>query len=90
MATLTTGVFLAGFLVDPGASNVAIGVLAAVPFAVQFLQLPAVVLVKRLRTRRAICAWSAGVGRTFLLVRPARRLPRFRAGCSRISSPLGT
>lgn len=68
MATLTTGVFLAGFLVDLGASNVAIGVLAAVPFAVQFLQLPAVVLVERLRTRRAICAWSAGVGRTFLLV----------------------
>ncbi len=68
MATLTTGVFLAGFLVDLGASNVAIGVLAAVPFAVQFLQLPAVVLVERLRTRRAICAWSAGVGRAFLLV----------------------
>ncbi|HBK07026.1 MAG TPA: MFS transporter [Acetobacteraceae bacterium] len=68
MATLTTGVFLAGFLVDLGASNVAIGVLAAVPFAVQFLQLPAVVLVERLRTRRAICTWSAGVGRLFLLV----------------------
>ena len=67
MATLTTGVFLAGFLVDLGASNVAIGVLAAVPFAVQFLQLPAVVLVERLRTRRAICAWSAGIGRSFLL-----------------------
>jgi MFS family permease len=68
MATLTTGVFLAGFLVSLGASNLAIGVLAAVPFAVQFLQLPAVVLVERLRTRRAICAWSAGIGRCFLVV----------------------
>jgi len=68
MGTLTTGVFLAGFLVDLGASNVAIGVLAAVPFAVQFLQLPAVVLVERLRTRRAICAGAAAIGRTFLLV----------------------
>jgi MFS family permease len=71
MATLTTGVFLAGFLVDLGASNVAIGVLAAVPFAVQFLQLPAVVLVERLRTRRTICTWSAAVGRFFLLVAAA-------------------
>src|SRR5664280_516204 len=68
MGTLTTGVFLAGFLVDLGASNLAIGVLAAVPFAVQFLQLPAVVLVERLRTRRAICTWSAAVGRSFLIV----------------------
>ena len=33
MATLTTGVFLAGFLVQLGASNLAIGMLAAVPFA---------------------------------------------------------
>src|ERR1017187_4589301 len=68
MGTLTTGVFLAGFMVQLGASNVAIGVLAAVPFAVQFLQLPAVVLVERLRTRRAICTWAAAVGRTFLLL----------------------
>src|ERR1700722_12477394 len=68
MGTLTTGVFLAGFLVDLRASNLAIGVLAAVPFAVQFLQLPAVVLVERLRSRRAICTWSAAVGRSFLIV----------------------
>ena len=67
MATLTTGVFLAGFMVSLGASNLLIGVLAAVPFAVQFLQLPAVVLVERLRTRRAICTWSAAIGRTFLI-----------------------
>jgi MFS family permease len=68
MGTLTTGVFLAGFLVDLGASNAAIGLLAAVPFAVQFLQLPAVVLVERLRTRRVICTWSAAVGRSFLVL----------------------
>jgi MFS family permease len=68
MGTLTTGVFLAGFLVDLGASNAAIGVLAAVPFAVQFLQLPAVILVERIRSRRAICAVAAGIGRSFLVV----------------------
>ncbi len=67
MGTLTTGVFLVGFAVQLGASNFAIGVLAAVPFAVQLLQLPAVILVERLRARRAICAWSSGIGRCFLL-----------------------
>ena len=71
MGTLTTGVFLAGFAVELGASNVAIGVLAAVPFAVQFLQLPAVALVERLRSRRAISAWAAGIGRSFLIAAAA-------------------
>jgi hypothetical protein len=37
MSTLTTGVFLTGFALALGASNLAIGVLAAVPSAVQFL-----------------------------------------------------
>ena len=74
MGTLTTGVFLAGFAVEIGASNLAIGLLAAVPFAVQLLQLPAVVLVERLRTRRAICTWSAGIGRCFLLAAAAAPL----------------
>jgi MFS family permease len=63
MGTLTTGVFLAGFAVKLGASNLAIGVLAAVPFLVQLVQIPAVVLVERLRARRDICVWSAGIGR---------------------------
>ncbi len=66
MGTLTAGVFLAGFLVTLGASNLAIGLLAAVPFSVQFLQLPAVILVERLRTRRAIATWAAAIGRLFL------------------------
>jgi len=71
MSSLTTGVFLAGFMVQLGASNLAIGLLAAVPFAVQFLQLPAVVLVERIRRRRTICTWAAGIGRSFLLVAAA-------------------
>ena len=58
MGTLTTGVFLVGYAVGLGASNVAIGVLAAVPFAVQFLQLPAVVLVERLRRDHEVEARS--------------------------------
>ena len=47
MGTLTTGVFLVGFAVALGAGNFAIGVLAAVPFCVQLLQIPAVFLVER-------------------------------------------
>ncbi len=67
MGTLTTGVFLVGFAVALGASNFAIGLLAAVPFSVQLLQIPAVVLVESVRARRAICVWSSGIGRIFLL-----------------------
>jgi MFS family permease len=67
MGALTAGVFLTGFLVELGASNLAIGLLAAVPFTVQFLQLPAVVLVERLRVRRTIATWAAGIGRSFLI-----------------------
>src|SRR6266700_6115224 len=40
MGALTTGVFLVGFAVALGASNFAIGVLAAVPFLAQLLQIP--------------------------------------------------
>ncbi len=67
MGTLTTGVFLVGFALALGASNFAIGVLAAVPFCVQLLQIPAVLLVERLRARRDIGVWSTAFGRTFLL-----------------------
>ena len=72
MGTLTTGVFLVGFAVALGASNFAIGVLAAVPFCVQLLQMPAVVLVERWRARRAICVWARR-RRTFLLGARRRR-----------------
>ena len=67
MGTLTTGVFLVGFAVALGAGNFAIGVLAAVPFCVQLLQIPGVLLVERFRGRRAISVWSTSFGRTFLL-----------------------
>jgi MFS family permease len=80
MGTLTAGVFLVGYAVQLGASNFAIGVLAAVPFFVQLLQLPAVVLVERLRSRRLICVWAAGIGRCFLLASAAAPLLGPRAG----------
>jgi MFS family permease len=67
MGALTTGVFLVGFAVAIGASNFAIGVLAAIPFLAQLLQIPAVALVERWRSRRGISVWASGMGRVFLL-----------------------
>jgi len=68
MNTLTSGVFLAGFAVALNASNLMIGVLAAIPFLVQFLQLPAVLLVERMRMRRTLCVYPSLVARIFILV----------------------
>lgn len=84
MGVLTTGVFLAGYAVEIGASNAAIGLLAALPFAVQLLQLPAVALVGRLRKRRAICTWAAGIGRCFLLAASVAALLGPSAGMAAI------
>src|SRR5215467_11512875 len=71
MGILTTGVFLAGFAVALGASNFAIGVLAAVPFVAQLLQIPAVYVIERWRSRRLASVWSSGIGRCFLLLSAA-------------------
>jgi hypothetical protein len=67
MGALTTGVFLVGFAVALGASNFAIGVLAAIPFLAQLLQIPAVVLIERWRPRRGVSVWPSAIGRIFLL-----------------------
>ena len=74
MSTLATGVFLTGYALALGANSLAIGVLAAVPSAVQFLQFPAAVLVERVRRRRAISVWAASIGRTFLVAAAAAPL----------------
>jgi MFS family permease len=71
MGILTTGVFLAGIAVAMAASNFAIGVLAAVPFIAQLLQIPAVFVIERWRSRRRVSVWSSGIGRCFLLASAA-------------------
>ena len=86
MGTLTTGVFLVGFAVALGADNFAIGVLAAVPFFAQLLQIPAVLLVERWRVRRDICVFSTAIGRAFLVGAAAAPLIGGRSG-STYSSP---
>jgi MFS family permease len=68
MATLTTGPLLVAFALQVGATNAAVGLLAAIPFLTQFFQLPAVLLVEALRRRRAICVVAATLSRLALLL----------------------
>jgi MFS family permease len=61
VGTLTSGVLLVGFAMELGASNLAVGLLASLPFLAQLCQLPGVALVERFRARRriAVIAMSA-------------------------------
>lgn len=68
---LTTGVILTAFALHLGASNVMIGMLASAPFLAQLLQLPAILLVERLRQRKRIAVISSVVGRLMLGVMAA-------------------
>ena len=52
--SITTSGFLAAFALALGANNLQIGILAALPFLMQILQLPAIWLVEKFRKRKAI------------------------------------
>jgi hypothetical protein len=67
MVTLTGGVFLIGFALHLGASNFTIGLLAAIPPIAQLLQIPAISLVEKYRSRRTITTWAAASSRVFWL-----------------------
>jgi cyanate permease len=54
IGALNSGVVLLALALHIGASNVEIGLLAAIPLFTQVLQAPAVTLVERLRARRRI------------------------------------
>lgn len=65
---LTTGVILTAFALHLGASNAMIGILASAPFLAQLLQLPAILLVERLRQRKRIAVLTSVAGRLMLAV----------------------
>ncbi len=67
MATLTGGPFLVAFALKLGASNLIIGLLAAIPPLAQLIQIPSVLLVERIRNRRAISFAASTVSRCFWL-----------------------
>jgi MFS family permease len=75
---LTSGVLLIGFALKLGASNLAVGLLASLPFIAQLCQLPAIALVERLRERRRIAVAAAIACRALLI--PIALLPLLGAG----------
>jgi MFS family permease len=73
---LSSGVILSAFALHLGASNLMIGVLASAPFLTQLLQIPAIVIVERTRTRKRIAVLTSIVGRLMLLVMAATAFSR--------------
>jgi MFS family permease len=68
MVTFTSGAFLVAFALKLGASNVIIGLLAAIPPLMQLIQLPSIYLVEKLRNRRAITVYSSLISRTLFML----------------------
>jgi len=65
--SLYGGVILIGFALELGAGPFLIGVLAAIPFLAQVVQLPAVALIERVRKRRKITVLAATAARVLIL-----------------------
>ena len=62
MFSLASGGFMAAYALALGANNFQIGVLAALPFFTQVMQLPAILLIERFRMRKALgipCSFAA-------------------------------
>lgn len=68
MGVLTGGAFLVAFAVSLGASNLAIGLLASIGPLSQLLQLPAILLVEKIRNRKGIVVVAAASARVFWLL----------------------
>jgi len=67
MDTLTGGPFLAGLGVLVGASNLVLGVLAALPILAQVAQLPTLALLLRVQDRRRVVLVACAAARGLLL-----------------------
>jgi MFS family permease len=61
------GVILVAFALSLGATPIMVGLLAAIPFLTQAAQLPATLLVERLRQRRKIGVLTITLGRLLIL-----------------------
>ncbi len=68
MGVLTGGAFLVAFAIHLGASNLTIGLLASIGPLSQLLQLPAILLVERIRNRKSIVLVAAASARIFWLL----------------------
>ncbi len=63
--SITTSGILAAFALALGANNLQIGILAAIPFIMQLLQIPAILIVEKYRRRKAIAVISWFVAQSF-------------------------
>lgn len=68
METLAVGAFLTAFALELGASNLIIGVLAAIPHLCQLAQIPAVLVLDKVRSRRRVYSVSGWIARPMMLV----------------------
>ncbi len=68
MVSLTGGAFLVALALLLGASNIQIGLLAALPMLANLFQILSVVLVQRYQNRRAIAVYGVVLGRIPLVV----------------------
>ena len=68
MDTLTIGAFLVAYALQLGATNLVIGILAAIPHATQFGQLLGVYLIEKYRVRRLTCVIAGAIARPMLLI----------------------
>lgn len=66
--TLTSGIFLIAFALELGASNIVIGLLAAIPPLAELVQIPAVSLIERIRNRRLVTVISSLASRGIWLL----------------------
>ncbi|MXP41636.1 MFS transporter [Altererythrobacter soli] len=64
---LTSGVILTAFALHLGASNLWVGLLASAPFLTQLIQVPAILVVERLRQRKRLCVVTSVISRLMLL-----------------------
>ena len=67
MTVLSGGVFLVALALQLGASNLVVGLMAAIPPLGNLLQIPAIFLVEKVRNRRLIAVVSAATSRTMWL-----------------------
>ncbi|HYG55984.1 MAG TPA: MFS transporter [Burkholderiales bacterium] len=82
VGALYGGVILVGFALELGATPFVIGLIAAIPFLAQVAQLPAVVLIERLRQRRKLAVLVVTAAR--LLILSLALLPWLVEGTTRL------
>lgn len=68
MGALAGGAFLVAFALYLGASNTSIGIIAALSPLTQVLQIPAILLIERVKRRKLIVVCMAGMSRSLLVL----------------------